>query len=224
MKTIKLRLLILLIPININLCAQDIQRFLGIYLVEGMCKSILQEDFVFPDERGVIITEGVESDLLINIGASAGFNDFKAFVSDDSLYIPLQWWETSHGTQAAFQGKGKIENDSLFLQYGAGGSFGLVECEVKGKKISSASILYPLPTNENKVYFDVLNKVIVLDESLQNQSLMFELIDMQGRIIARKTNVNGSFINVANLSNGVYLYRLLQNKRVVCFGKILNNN
>lgn len=89
MKTIRLQLFILLISISINSYAQDIQHFLGTYHLKGICKNMLQEDF--PEERKVIITEGVVSDLLINIGASAGFNDFKAFISDDSLSIPLQW-------------------------------------------------------------------------------------------------------------------------------------
>jgi len=221
MKTIKLQLLILLIPISINLCAQDIQRFLGIYHLKGVCES--QEGNVFPDERGVIITEGIESDLLINIGASAGFNDFKVFVSGDSLFIPSQWWDNFDETQASFQGKGRIENDSLFLYYKTGGTFGTFECECKGKKTSSANVLYPLPTDENIVYFDVINQLIVLDETLQHQSLTFELIDTLGKIVLKKTNVDSNAISVVNIPNGVYLYRLLQNKRTVFRGKILKN-
>ena len=134
MKTIKLQLLILLIPINIILCAQDIQRFLGTYHLEGICKDMLQEGNVYPDKRDVIITEGIESDLLINIGASANDNDFQTFISEDSLFIPLQWWVNYDGTNASFKAKGKVENDSLFLSYGAGGTFGVFFCECKGKR------------------------------------------------------------------------------------------
>ena len=224
MKIIKLQLLTLLIPISINLFAQDIQRFLGTYHLEIECEDMLQEWNVFSGEHDVIITEGIESDLLINIGASAEFNDFQAFVSEDSLFIPLQWWDNFDETQASFQGKGKVENDSLFLYYGLGGSFGILECECKGKKRSSASVLYPLPDDEIKVYFDVINQVIVLDETLQHQFLTFELIDTQGKIVLKKTNVDSSFINIANIPNGVYFYRLLRNRQAICFGKILKTN
>ena len=223
MKIIKLQLLILLIPISINVCAQDIQRFLGTYYLEGICKDMLQGGNVFPDERDVIIKEGTESDLLINIGASAGFNDFKVFVSEDSLSIPLQWWDAFNGMQASFSGKGKIENDSLFLHYGAGGAFGVIECECKGKKTSSASVLYPSLTDENKVYYDATNQIIVIDDALQNRSSTFELIDVQGKVILRKTNA-GNIINIANLPCGVYVYRLLQDSQGIDFGKIVKNN
>ena len=219
----KLQILILLIPISISLCAQNIQRFLGTYHLEGMCKNMLQEGDVFPDERDVIITEGIESDLLINIGASANA-DFKTFISGDSLYIPVQWWDNFDETQASFQGKGKIENDSLFLHYGVGGTFGVFECECKGKKTSSASVLYPLPNDETKIYFNVTNQLIVLNETLQHQFLTFELIDTQGKIVLKKTNVDNSSINVANIPNGVYFYRLLQNRQAIYFGKILKAN
>jgi len=216
--------LILLIPISINLCAQDIQHFLGTYHLKGVCKDMLQEENIFPDERDVIITKGIESDLLINIGASVGFNDFKAFISEDSLSVPIQWWDNFDETQAALQGKGKIENNSLFLYYKTWGTFGAFECECKGKKTSSTSVLYPLPANENKVYFDIKNQLIVLDETLQHQSLTFELIDTQGKIVFIKKNVDSSSINVANISNGVYIYRLLQKGQTICFGKILKTN
>ena len=134
MKIIKLQILMLLIPININLYAQDIQRFLGTYHLKGVCEDYTHAGFVFPDERNVIIKEGIESDLLINIGASANDNDFKTFLSEDSLFIPLQWWVNYDGTNASFKAKGKLENDSLFLSYGAGGTFGVFFCECKESK------------------------------------------------------------------------------------------
>jgi len=203
--------------------AQDIQRFLGTYHLEGICETFIENNFVFTEERDVIITEGTESDLLINIGASAGNNEFKVFISEDSLFIPVQWWVNFNETQATFRGKGRIENDSLFLYYKAGGTFGIIECNCKGKKTSQTSVLYSLPSNKNKVYFDVANQLIVLDKTLQYQSLTLELIDTQGKIVLKKTNVDSS-ISVANISNGVYLCRLLQNRQVIYFCKILKIN
>ena len=201
--------------------AQDIQRFLGPYHLEGICETFIENNFVFTEERDVIITEGTESDLLINIGASAGNNEFKVFISEDSLFIPVQWWVNFNETQASFQGKGNIENDSLFLYYKATGSFGIIECNCKGKKTSQTSVLYPLPSNENKVYFDAANQLIVIDETLKGQSVTFELTDVQGKIVFRKTNVDNGFISIADLPSGVYLYRLLQGNQTTFSGKII---
>ena len=88
MKKIKLQLLILLIPMSINLCAQDIQRFLGTYHLKKVCKNML-DGSVFPDEGDVVITEGIESDLLINIGGSAGFNDFLKYLYRKTVCLYL---------------------------------------------------------------------------------------------------------------------------------------
>lgn len=219
MKTIKLQLLILLIPICINLCAQDIQRFLGTYHLEGMCKDISQEGNIFPDERDVIIKEGIESDLLINIGASTGFNSFKTFVSEDSLSIPIQWWENFDETQASFQGKGKIKNDSLFLYYKTGGTFGAFECECKGKKVNLSGIVHSYRANENGIYFDMAKQVIAIPESMQNKSLIIELIGLQGNVILKET-ITDEFMSLAYLQRGIYLYRILQNGQIVYLDKL----
>ena len=220
-RLLKIKLAAIFLLTGIILEAQDIQRFLGTYHLVGVCKDMLQEGSVFSDERDVVIAEGFESDLLINIGASARFNDFKAFILEDSLSIPIQWWDNFDETQASFQGKGNIENDSLFLYYKAGGTFGTFECECKGKKTSSVSILYPLPTDDNKVYFDAANQLIVIDETLKDQGATFELTDVQGKIVFRKTNVGDGFISIADLPSGVYLYRLLQGNQTTFSGKII---
>ena len=108
--------------------------FLGTYNLEGMCEDMLSNGNTFPDERYVVITKGIESDLLIYIN-SISDTAFKAFVSNDSLFIPSQKWDNFDGTQASFKGEGKITNGFLFLHYSAGGTFGNFECECKGKKI-----------------------------------------------------------------------------------------
>jgi hypothetical protein len=207
--------------ICINLSAQDIQPFLGTYHLEGMCEDLLGEDVFFSDERDIVIKEGSESDLLINIGASANFNDFEAFISNDSLFIPPQGWINYDGSEEWFQGKGKFENDSLFLNYTASGTFGAFECECKGKKTTPTNILYPSSTDKIKVYYDAVNQIIVIDGISQNQSMTFELFDIQGKAILRKTCDSNSSINVANLPTGVYLYRLLHDWQTVGSGKII---
>ena len=81
------------------------------------------------------------------------------------------------------------------------------------------------PSDNGKVYYDANRQVIVIDAALQNQSLTLEIVDVQGKVVLRDTNTSkNNFISVANLTSGVYLYRLSQNKRVVYSGKILKNN
>jgi hypothetical protein len=80
-----------------------------------------------------------------------------------------------------------------------------------------------LSFNNNKVYYDAVTQVIVIDKTLQNQSLTLELYDIQGKVILSKADV-GNTVSIANLPNGIYLYRLLENNRAICSGKILKNN
>jgi len=196
---------------------QDIQRFCGMYLLEGTCKERTM-GFTYSNEHYVLITEGIESDLLIS--GIADWNVYKAFMFDNAFFIPLHWIDDISGGQAAFLGGGEIRNDSLFLSYRGGGLSGVVECDCKGKKISSSDIVSPSESNNNKVYYDATKQVIVIDETLQNQSLIFELVDLQGKVIF-KTNIGNPSIGIANLSKGVYLYRLFLNDKEVYFGKIL---
>ena len=80
-----------------------------------------------------------------------------------------------------------------------------------------------LSFDNNKVYYNAVNQFIVIDETLQNQSLTLELYDVQGKVILRKTDA-GNGVSVANLPNGVYLYRVLENNQATYSGKILKNN
>jgi hypothetical protein len=97
-----------------------------------------------------------------------------------------------------------------------------IELEIETIKKKLASNIESLSFRNNKVYYDEIRQVIVVDETLQNQFLTFELVNMQGKVILRKTGIsNNNFISIANLSGGVYLYRLIQNSQVICIGKIL---
>jgi len=79
--------------------------------------------------------------------------------------------------------------------------------------------------SNNKIYFDEIRQVIVIDVIFQNQSLTFELVDMQGKVILKKTCIgNNNSISAANLPRGVYIYRLTKEKLVIYSGKILKNN
>jgi hypothetical protein len=88
----------------------------------------------FPDERYVTIKESDKLSLLINISME-DTPDFKALISNDSLFIPHQIWKDYGGTQASFRGEGEIRGGSLFLHYEEVGTFGLMECDCKRKQV-----------------------------------------------------------------------------------------
>ena len=132
MKKGKIILLIILLAVGYS-CKSTSNIVLGTYYLEGECNDMLNEGKAYPDERMVTIKQGIKSQLQINIGE---YVDFEAFESNDSLFVPLQWWTNFDGSQSSFQGKGKVENDSLFLHYSVGGSFGVLECECTGKKVT----------------------------------------------------------------------------------------
>jgi hypothetical protein len=234
-KIIKLVLILLLT--GTVLCAQDVQRFLGTYSVESVCFPVNAPGFILPPiYHDIVITEDIESDLLISFLLRHSCCEYKveAFVlDDDSLFIPYQSWiyycegQFEDSIQCSFEGKGKISNDSISLLFFYGSAntippqsdLGSFVCNCKNKNNTHAIELQS-ESNQNKVYYDAINQTIKIEESLQNQFLILELYDMHGKVILKKTNINNS-INIANLPNGVYLCRLLKNSQVIYSGKIL---
>ena len=190
---------------------QNFNPFYGIYLTEGMCEG----SYTHNKKDAVMVEEGIESDLLITLESVK----LKAFVVKDSFFIPYHTWNVQWGL-SRMKGKGRIINDSIFIQYemfmvGVPGEF---NCNVKGKKIW-VNIPPPIEPAPNKVYYNAVKQELVIDERLQNQSLTLELYDIQGKIILR-TDANNP-ISIAHLSNGVYVYRLLENKQVIGKGKVV---
>jgi len=98
------------------------------------------------------------------------------------------------------------------------------ELEITSIKKSPLSNIETLSFDNKKVYYDATKQVIVIDETLLTQSLTFELVDIQGKVILRKTGISDSSISIVNLLYGVYLYRLTQNKKIIHIGKILKND
>ena len=93
----------------------------------------------------------------------------------------------------------------------------VLEIETIKKKTSNINSV----SFNNKVYYDETKQVIVIDETLQNQSFItFELINMQGNTILKKSSISES-INIANLPSGIYLCRILQNGRIIYSDKIV---
>jgi len=90
-----------------------------------------------------------------------------------------------------------------------------LEIETIKKQTSS---IQSSPSDRSNVYFDAINQTIVIDETLKSQGFMFELTNIQGKVISKKTNGN---IHTENLPSGIYLYRLLQDNQTIRWGKIV---
>jgi hypothetical protein len=115
------------------------------------------------------------------------------------------------GDEVEITGEISVKQDSLLNEY--------TELEIETIKKLSSNIKSSL-LSKNIVYYDNTNQMIVINEDLQSQSLAFELIDMQGKVILQKTGINNS-ISIVNLPNGVYVYRLLEKDQIICWGKII---
>jgi len=194
-----------------SLNQNNAQRFLGEYLLECECKSVFYEYSVTIKKD-----EGIESDLLIDIEMPIKYKDLKTFTFNDDFFIPRQ-----ENEGWSFRGGGEIRNDSLFLNFAAT-IFNWNCCDCKGKKADSTNIVSPPDPPQTKVHYDPEIQAIVIDKTLQNQSFTLELYDLQGRAVLRKSDV-GATVNIADLPKGMYLYRVLENNRAACSGKILKN-
>ena len=202
---------------------QNFQHILGTYILEGICKDDIDPDLSFPRQDVEFILSklaGIE-DIQCQLDSHTSWG----FMMNDSLIIPLNYFPVPSGSMVSFAGRGKIENDSIFFYCVEG--IGYVEdnvifrsCGYKGKKKNTSNIVSPLESTKNKVLLDATKQAIVIDETLLNQSFTFELINMQGSTILKKSNINES-ISIANLPSGIYLCRILQNGQVIYSDKIL---
>ena len=204
----------------------DFQHILGTYvIVEKTCA-----DNRYPDGFSLRKDKGEGIELILSDGKdriSSRLDNYMigvGFMMNDSLFFPPFYYPTVSGSMQVFTGRGKIKNDSIYFKYVYGSfgyeSFTLINCECKGEKIDITGITLPFKSDNNKVYYDATNQVIVIDETLQNQSFTFELIDMQGKMVCSKANSDHT-IDVAKLPAGIYLYRLLQNNGTIYSGKIV---
>jgi len=197
-----------------SLSSQNNQHLLGTYSIEGTCG------------KGEI--------TLLNAGNFFKFSMPNVFYGDivsgyvinDSLFSEFTWGYYGVGVMS-FSGRGKIENDSIFFDYILGDydryddhKPTFENCYCKGKRIDVG--ILPIESNQNKVYYDATNQIIIIDETLQKEFLILELVDLLGKIVVRKTNVNNA-ISIANLPQGVYMYRLIEDNRVICRGKVVKN-
>jgi len=91
------------------------------------------------------------------------------------------------------------------------------------KKLTSN--IESVSTINNNVYYDATSQMIMINGTLHNQSLTFELVNMQGEVMLKKAGIsNNDSISAANLLSGVYLYRVMQNERAINVGKLLITN
>lgn len=227
---LKIKLVAIFLLTGITLNAQDIKRFLGTYSITAGCYyyGVPSHGLIF-ETRTVVIEAGIESDLLIHFSIGVNerclYTNVKAFVLNDSSFIiPEEHMECEVGVlpKQYIVGNGVIRNDSICLSYEYGRDNYDFSAICDNCKEGTSSIVLQI-ANQNKVYYNAIKQEIVINETLQNQSLTLELYDMLGKIIVRQTNA-GNTVSIANLPNGVYVYRLLENDRVVSRGKIVRNN
>jgi len=220
-------LLIILWMMTFNLSAQEIKKFLGEYEIKADC-ILIRDDETFPEggyeNYKIKVEESPDEDANIQffLGKHGVNGNVKATILNQQEFKIL---EDQHIVGTGFRsfylnGSGNIKTDSIFMQYRIVDESNVVQqCDCIGKKLGSSGIS-SLGANKYKVYIDEKKQVIVLDETLQNQSLTFELINLQGNTIWKKTNT-GESISIANLPSGIYLCRILQNGQVIYSDKII---
>jgi hypothetical protein len=206
---------------------RNIQYFLGTYEIHVDCT---EQPWWIGDKVTLSIIEETDPEEAFDISLSfkGQFGNgwtFRVFVLNDDLFFMEKWGYFDSGYIAyCISREGYKNNDSIFINikdYFIPNEpiLLITDCHCKGKQIGSSSIVPPPESSKNKVYYDAANQVIVIDKTLQSQSLTIELYDMQGKVILKKDA--GNTISVAHLPSGIYLYRLLENNRMIYSGKIV---
>ena len=230
MKIIKLQLIIIMYFTNITLFAQYAERFIGTFRITGECLDLNHENNIFDEERDIILSAGNESCLLLDMMSFSGKSHLQVFIHNDSIFIPLQSFENFDGTQASFSGEGKVINDSIFLHYRTGGTFGVFECNCKGKKtatsndVESVTDLQNTTTNGASLQQNSPNPFsqttqikFYLPQSIKTASL--NIYNLQGKqlkqIAITQRGESSQLIPGSEFEPGIYLYALIANGREV---------
>ena len=178
----------------------------------------------FSENSTIVIEKDTVSDLLIS-----GFGGtVRAFIlNDNSFVIPEQIIATllHYHIQSAFSGNGIIRSDSICLSYISGhrvaippySDMGIYSCD--NCKAGSSNAISLSTTKQKQIYYNAEKQEIVIEESLQNQSLTLELYDILGKMLS--SIVDANTVSIIHLPNGVYVYRLLENNKVISSGKIV---
>ena len=232
MKTKLLLLQISLIMTALSLSAQDIEKIIGGYKIEATCiressGSVFPED---PVTFEILIEkdeDGVESGIQMRF--PNGVHGIYYYVPVKAEFLNDRDFQITPGQEfggpmfmTTISGDGNIEGNLIFMQYVTIMGSTSFQCDCKGKKTGSGGGSIPSlsSSGKNRIYVDAAREVIVFDETLQNQSLTVELINLQGKTIVKKTNT-GEPVSIAGLPNGIYLYMIRQEGRMIYSGKIL---
>jgi hypothetical protein len=75
---------------------------------------------------------------------------------------------------------------------------------------------------KNLIVNNPAGETILLNKELIEQPCLFELIDLNGRILLRETvDADNCTVNIIYIQNGLYLYRLIKSNQVIYTGKVI---
>jgi hypothetical protein len=190
-------------------------------------------------EDQTLSAEGLLYDFNLNVNDTVFVNNFftnNMYSPDFPLYVDIVTQEDVNGVMRKKMGIAPYYEE--YWYEGIGSSFGVIYAALKSDgdiifkllscKDGDGTVLYQQSNNnvfvsnpnQNSIFYNAENHIITIKEPLLNQFSIFELVDMHGKIILRTNNVSNT-INITNIPNGVYVYRLLENSRVIYSGKIL---
>jgi hypothetical protein len=133
MKIIKLSVIVCIV--SLIACTHDNQSDpSGFYRVKSICEVPSGRFYTFETE--ITLLKKTESKFLFS-RSELPDKYLDAFMENDNLYIPFQWFIRYDESEGSFQGEGKIKGDSIFLHYETENTYGVVKCDCQGKKISS---------------------------------------------------------------------------------------
>jgi len=89
------------------------------------------------------------------------------------------------------------------------------------KNECNTSLTEQTETNKTVAYF-ITPELLRVETKLSDPNYTFELLDLNGKLIVRKNiDIKDNTINVGQLSNGLYFFRLSRNREVRLIGKIM---
>lgn len=207
--------------LSCDLAAQSIQNFLGIYTLTEVCSSHTFPGYSDTLDHEIEIIESSVDTFDIQFCLALLQDTIRALVlSDSSFHISLQRFPNYDSTTISVWGEGFLQNDSIEIHYGSGGSAGLFECYCKGirkkgnglkdnKVLSSIHHLYPNPVKET------LNINLKSFENLK-QGCSISIYGIKGNLVLRKNTFHSVIlpIDVSELSPGTYMLSISNGKTI----------
>jgi len=186
-----------------NGSAQDVQYFVDNFNVSETCTGTADTDDLYAFKTVEAIDDTCDFYILFN---QHGYDTLKAtIISDTSFKVYNQKFINIFDlTEKSFEGGGYLTQDSLYMDYFTGGSFGRFDCICKAKRIVTS---FQLQSKDRTVIIASKPSRVFVN----SEGGILKLFDASGKSVMSINVYLNDVIPLSKMDYGIYYYVFISN-------------